>query len=581
MAPVQCPICSHSVSESNINKHLDSNCSGFIITSETAASSKEKPRISGKVAPIFNQQKERAPLDGFLSAAASSDASRASSSQKRKINEPSMSQSINKRLKGSTSQYSTTPLAERLRPQHLSDFIGQKHLTGPESLLMNMLETGTLGSMIFWGPPGCGKTTLARLLAQQMDAVIKELSATSSGINDVRTVFEEAKNVLTLTGRRTVLFLDEIHRFNKSQQDIFLPYIERGQIQLIGATTENPSFKLTGALISRCRVFVLNRLTDDDVKDIIHGALGRVGPSGQSTELGEPSSQITPSEPSTSQTVWSQPDSSPVSKVPARSSYPAYPQLTEKVIDTITSLSTGDARTALSLLELVLTSRTESKEETLLSALRQSVSTSYDRTGESHYDMISALHKSVRGSQGSAAMYWLARMLGAGEDPLYIARRMVVCASEDIGLADVHALPLAMATFHACQAVGMPECRINLAHLVAYLSETQKSTRAYNAYKRAEEAAKLDMTMPVPMQMRNAPTNLMKELGYGEDYRYNPEYLHPVHNDYLPIPLRDDKFLKDAEDLSDKVWDEDALAHWEREANGGQQWDGRIQHHNE
>ncbi|KAI0930396.1 hypothetical protein AcV5_007121 [Taiwanofungus camphoratus] len=473
---------------------------------------------------------------------------------------------------------SAAPLAERLRPTSLDEFVGQPHLTGPGSLLAHLLDSGTTGSVIFWGPPGCGKTTLARLLAKRTNATFKELSATDSGIADVRAVVEEAKGMLSLTGRRTILFLDEVHRFNKAQQDIFLPFIEQGHLQLIGATTENPSFKLNGALLSRCRVFVLERLTDEDIRKIITQAVERVslrapGPAydPESDELDIPSSQ-----PETESSLSPlNHHSSQSSTATAVAPFPAYPQLTPKILSSIISLSTGDARTALSLLELVLSSPPDANPDTLLSSLRRSVSTSYDRTGDSHYDMISALHKSVRGSQGSAALYWLARMLTAGEDPMYIARRMVVCASEDIGLADNHALPLAMATLQACQVIGMPECRINLAHLVSYLAEAPKSTRSYEGYNRAEEAAKLDLTIPVPLPLRNAPTGLMKELGYARGYCYNPEYAHPVTNDYLPIQFRGDVFLKPAGDITSRVWDEAALLRWEMEENGGRPWEGR------
>lgn len=372
--------------------------------------------------------------------------------------------------------------------------------------------------------------------------------------------------------RKTILFLDEVHRFNKAQQDIFLPFVEQGHIQLIGATTENPSFKLTSALLSRCRVFMLDRLMDDDIKKILINALERVSLSNSHESTTSMSSQ-----PGIASPTLHFPSSSETSQTSGVSanSYPAFPQLTTRILSSIVSLSTGDARTALSLLDLVLTSSKSSRENYLLSSIRRSVSTSYDRTGDCHYDMISALHKSVRGSQGSAAMYWLARMLTGGEDPLYIARRMVVCASEDVGLSDNHALPLAMATLQACQIIGMPECRINLAHLVAYLSEAPKSTRAYDAYSRAEAAAKLDPTIPVPLQMRNAPTGLMTELGYAEGYRYNPDYVHPVYNEYLPIQFRGDNFLRGKGDMTGKVWDEDALTKWENEANGGKEWEGR------
>ncbi|KAJ6557196.1 DNA polymerase III, clamp loader complex, gamma/delta/delta subunit [Mycena sp. CBHHK59/15] len=448
------------------------------------------------------------------------------------------------------------PLAEKLRPSKLSDFVGH-------DAVVSLISSGCSGSLILWGPSGCGKTTLARLIASQTDSVFKELSATIAGISDVRAIAEAAKSTLSLTGRKTILFLDEIHRFNKGQQDIFLPFLERGYIQLVGATTENPSFKLIGALLSRCRVFALDRLQDADIRDIIHRALERLLASRTDHEM---ATNIR-----TESSTQSKDDSQASPSISMRLHFPS---LTDKIVSTIVSLAAGDARCAISLLELVIRAPNDLGEEKLLTLLRRSVATSYD-TSEDHYNMISALHKSVRGSQPDAALYWLARILTGGEDPMYICRRMVVCASEDIGLADDRALPLAVATLHACQNVGMPECRINLAHLVAYLSEAPKSTRSYEAYKRAEAAAKMDPTLSVPLQMRNAPTTLMKELGFGKSYHYNPEYAHPVHNTYLPPQFEGENFLKKPGDVSDKVWDEDALASWENECNGGQRWGGR------
>ncbi|RDB16668.1 ATPase WRNIP1 C26H5.02c [Hypsizygus marmoreus] len=571
--PVTCPICSKEVSARVINEHIDSSC-----TKHTGSSSEGSHSIA--VTPTANRASEK-KSGGFSSspmASIFSQGSKKASSEshpsffmtpgKRSAEEDGFSRPPPAKRNKLANLEAAAPLAERLRPDKLSEFVGQPHLTGPDSLLMKSLAGGAAGSIIFWGPPGCGKTTLARLIAKQTDAVFKELSATVVGINDVRVVLEEARNALALTGRKTILFLDEVHRFNKSQQDIFLPFIEQGHIQLFGATTENPSFKLTGALLSRCRVFVLERLTDDDIKTILVNAVKRAG--GDAIPL-TPSSDVHP--PSTLETPQSSPSEA------ADFSCAPFPQLTSKILSTVTSLATGDARTAISLLDLVLKSPVDSDEKQLLAALKRSVSASYDRTGESRYDMISALHKSVRGSQGSAAMYWLARMLAAGEDPLYIARRMVVCSSEDIGLADKHALPLAMAALQACQTIGMPECRINLAHIVAYLSEAPKSTRAYEAYNRAEAAAKLDMTIPVPMQVRNAPTGLMKDLGYGKDYCYNPDYAHPVHNTYLPVQFEGEKFLREEGDMSGKLWDEEALSRWEYEANGGKEWEGRVAPH--
>ncbi|KAI6112532.1 P-loop containing nucleoside triphosphate hydrolase protein [Pisolithus sp. B1] len=556
------PICSLPVSERDINAHIDSGCSehvtgGYSNATKAGASSQFrcKDDSASKFAPIFAKSREA------KSSIPNTPSKRVDAGTKRKVGPHVLTQqSQSKRVRGSEPvTREGAPLADRLRPQALSEFVGQKHLTNPGSVLMNLLGSGNFGSIILWGPPGCGKTTLSRLLAGETNCTFKELSATSSGINDVRAVFEEAKKSLALTEKKTVLFLDEIHRFSKAQQDIFLPYVERGQIQLIGATTENPSFKLTSALLSRCRVLTLDRLTDEDIRDIIMRAVGRVTGVSNARESHD-------AEPSSSEDMRGSSQ---------ESTCPSILQITERVISSMVPLSRGDARTALSLLELVLCAK-DVPEDDVIASMRHSVSTSYDRTGDSRYDMISALHKSIRGSHGSAAMYWLARMLGTGEDPVYIARRMVVCASEDVGLADNQALPLAVATLHACQQIGMPECRINLAHLVAYLAEAPKSTRAYEAYKHAEEAAMSDTSLPVPMAMRNAPTTLMKELGYSEGYKYNPSYAHPVHNEYLPSPVKREKILKETGDMSDKLWDETALQQWEMQSNGGNLWSGRL-----
>ncbi|KAH9937723.1 P-loop containing nucleoside triphosphate hydrolase protein [Amylocystis lapponica] len=528
--------------EKDINQHLDEK---HIISTPTpklraGPSTQTHLKTQPSIASLFgSSQKSSRPSTSAVSSTQAST-SKTTHSRKRStlhdtpLNEPGPS----KRTKTSAASrlHAAAPLADRLRPTTLEEFVGQPHLTGPGSLLMNMLDTGMTGSLIFWGPPGCGKTTLARLLAKRTDAIFKELSATDAGISDVRAVVEEAKGVLTLTGRWAPC-------------DIFLPFLEQGHLQLIGATTENPSFKLTSALLSRCRVFVLERLTDEDVARIVTQAVERVSPDvpHQPVEPEPSSPEIPSSQPETEEQL-SQPhlssQSSSTTAVPQRRTH------------------------GTSLLELVLSSPPHADPDAVLASLRRSVSTSYDRTGDSHYDMISALHKSRRALLA-------ARMLSAGEDPLYIARRMVVCASEDIGLADNHALPLAMAALQACQVIGMPECRINLAHLVSYLSEAPKSTRAYQGYNRAEEAAKLDATIPVPLVVRNAPTGLMKDLGYGHSYCYNPDYLHPVTNDYLPIQFRGDVFLRPAGDVTDKIWDEAALRRWEMEENGGRPWDGR------
>ncbi|TFK54405.1 P-loop containing nucleoside triphosphate hydrolase protein [Heliocybe sulcata] len=580
-----CPICTRLVRAENINYHLDHDCPGQ--PEPVAGPSTSKNASKPPVAPIFTTPRKTS--DNGPSGSTLPQHIGSPSTKKRDHAESGASSRGPKRTKTTAAPSTTTarlqaaaPLAERLRPQELEDFIGQKHLTGADSLLMNLMRGGSTGSMIFWGPPGCGKTTLARLMARKTGAVFREVSATDAGIGDIRAIVEEAKGTLVLQGRKTVLFLDEVHRFNRAQQDIFLPYIEQGQIQLIGATTENPSFKINGALLSRCRVFVLERLTDDDISEIIDKAVQRASPpsnpaghSSASSTFGTPDTLLPPnsSQDSSSTLVSSQPPPFPTA--------PSHPSLTPRIKHSIVSLSLGDARTALSLLELVLSAPSPPSpppaewETKLLDDLRRSVSTAYDRTGDDRYDLISALHKSVRGSHAHAALYWLARMLEGGEDPVYVARRMAVCASEDIGLADNHALPLAMATLQACQLIGMPECRINLAHLVSYLSEAPKSTRSYEGYNRAVEAAKRDMTLPVPMQIRNAPTGMMRNMGYGEGYRYNPDYAHPVTNDYLPAQLKDAVFLGKEGDMTGKEWHEEALRRWERESNGGRDWDGR------
>ncbi|KAK7057260.1 ATPase WRNIP1 C26H5.02c [Favolaschia claudopus] len=545
---VVCPICSNEVDGRAINAHIDSGCSetsalragpGPSTQSQkkskgSTSQSNTKSQTQTSFAPIFSMNSKKAEP--------SSSQESETSSAKRQLETPPRSspQEGPPRKRSRVALEEAAPLAERLRPSQFADFIGHE-------TVVSLIASGNCGSFILWGPSGlctrCGKTTLARLIAAQTNSVFKELSATVAGINDVRSIAEAAKTTLSLTGRKTILFLDEIHRFNKGQQDIFLPFLERGHIQLIGATTENPSFKLVGALLSRCRVFCLERLQDDDIRTIITKALSRASSSLDDPTLSPPSS-------------------------------PSLPKLTDKIISTIVSLSAGDARIAISLLELVINAR-DFDEPKVLTLLRRSVATSYD-TAEDHYNMISALHKSVRGSQPNAALYWLARMLSGGEDPTYICRRMIVCASEDIGLADNHALPLAIATLQACQNVGMPECRINLAHLVSYLSEAPKSTRAWEAYLRAEAAAKQDASLPVPLEMRNAPTTLMKEVGYGKSYRYNPDYAHPVHNTYLPPSLQNEEFLKEAGDTSGKMYDEDALRSWEINVNGGKPWEGRA-----
>ncbi|CAO3674038.1 unnamed protein product [Umbelopsis ramanniana] len=403
------------------------------------------------------------------------------------------------------------PLAAKVRPTAMEHFVGQNDLMGENGILRAFIKNNRLPSMILWGPPGSGKTTIARLISNMVSARCVELSATSHGAADVRRVADEAMNQLKLLGKKTIVFLDEIHRFKRDQQDILLPHVERGTITLIGATTENPSFKLNSALLSRCRVFVLNRLSEEELYQIVARALH----------------------------IWRNDEGEfEEALVTNESDKAALLQLAQ--------VSDGDARTALNILDIatsVLPSSSSSLTPEDVKAAFQRSHLLYDRNAEEHYNIISALHKSIRGSDANAALYWLGRMLQGGEDPLYIARRLVRAASEDIGLADNTALPLAVSAYQACERIGMPECDTILAHLVVHLAETKKSVRVYKAYNKVKEVIAKEPNLPVPMHIRNAPTKLMKDLGYGAGYKYNPDYEEPVDQDYLPKDLPTKKFL--------------------------------------
>ena len=378
---------------------------------------------------------------------------------------------------------STRPLAARLRPQTLEEFVGQTHLLGPGKVLRRLIEHDQISSMIFWGPPGVGKTTLARIIANQTRATFIDFSAVTSGIKEIKQVMQQAEDNRRF-GERTIVFVDEIHRFNKAQQDAFLPFVEKGSIILIGATTENPSFEINGALLSRCKVFVLQALTTADLTALLSRALTDPrGFGGQKIDI--------------------QPD----------------------MLEAIANFANGDARTALSTLEMVvLNGDTDGDTVTVtLETLEQCISKKsllYDKTGEEHYNLISALHKSMRNSDPDAAVYWLARMLEAGEDPLYIARRVTRFASEDVGMADSRALEVAIAAYQACHFIGMPECSVHLTHAVVYMSLAPKSNALYMAYETAKKDALTMLAEPVPLVIRNAPTRLMKELDYGKGYQY-------------------------------------------------------------
>ena len=395
----------------------------------------------------------------------------------------------------------SAPLASRLRPDSLDEYVGQRHLLDPGGILYRMISQDRVPSMIFWGPPGVGKTTLARIIAKKTSAHFIDFSAVTSGIKEIRSVMKEAEQD-RLYGKKTIVFIDEIHRFNKAQQDAFLPFVEKGSIILIGATTENPSFEVNSALLSRCKVFVLKALEKEDLVTLLHHAL--TSPKG----LGNQSIEIS-----------------------------------EETLEMIALFSNGDARVALNTLEMAcLNARQEnahwivSKE--LVEQCTSQKSLLYDKQGEEHYNLISALHKSMRNSDVDAAIYWLARMLEAGEDPLYIARRLVRFASEDIGMADSRALEVCIAVYQACHFIGMPECTVHLTHAVTYLSLAAKSNALYMAYEAAKQDAKKQLAEPVPLHLRNAPTKLMEELDYGKGYQYAHDFVDKITAmDCLPESL--------------------------------------------
>ena len=387
------------------------------------------------------------------------------------------------------------PLASRLRPERLEEFVGQKHLIGEGKVLRRLIESDHISSMIFWGPPGVGKTTLARIIANRTKATFIDFSAVTSGIKEIKTVMQRAENNRRF-GEKTIVFVDEIHRFNKAQQDAFLPFVEKGSIILIGATTENPSFEVNGALLSRCKVFVLQGLKTEDLVALLSRALTDPrGFGGQNIRM------------------------------------------EDDALTMIASFANGDARMALSTLEMAVLNGDLVQEKKRVNGqevvqevtvvtpetLEQCTSKKsllYDKKGEEHYNLISALHKSMRNSDPDAAVYWLARMLEAGEDPLYVARRVVRFASEDIGLADPRALEIAVAAYQACHFIGMPECSVNLTQAVTYMAMVPKSNAMEVAYFAAREDAIAQLAEPVPLVLRNAPTKLMKELDYGKGYQY-------------------------------------------------------------
>lgn len=430
-----------------------------------------------------------------------------------------------------------------MRPSTLEEYMGQSKVLGTDTLLRSLLESNEVPSIILWGPPGCGKTTLAHIIAKNSkkhNTRFVTLSATSASTNDVREVIKQAQNEQKLFKRKTILFVDEIHRFNKSQQDTFLPHVECGTVTLIGATTENPSFQVNTALLSRCRVIVLEKLSVEAMGAILMRAVNSLGIR-----------------------VLDQDRPCDAEDGGSGEEMPVY--IEEKALSTLAHLCDGDARTGLNGLQLAVQARLGAgKQSYSYPGAKRSPKTGviimedhvkeglqrshilYDRAGEEHYNCISALHKSMRGSDANASLYWLARMLEGGEDPLYVARRLVRFASEDVGLADPSALTQAVAAFQGCHLIGMPECEVLLAQCVVYLARAPKSIEVYSAYNNVKACLKNHKgpLPPVPLHLRNAPTKLMKGLGYGQGYKYNPMCKGPVEQDYLPEELKGLNFFK-------------------------------------
>ncbi|KAK0916304.1 DNA-dependent ATPase mgs1 [Friedmanniomyces endolithicus] len=547
---VACPICDKPVSEANINRHIDSGCKDLIEDPNPPSTQANGEKSKAKKSAFFTPSSQRpertvsfkdeaydsasSPIVAKHSADAHAPAPKAPTSTG-----PTFVAGVKRPLEqdddGGSSEAKSwpvtptpkkqknahAPLAERMRPQTLDDVAGQE-LVGPDGVLRSLILTDRVPSMILWGGPGTGKTTIARLIAQTAGTRFVEINSTSSGVAECKRLFQEARNEQGLAGRKTIIFCDEIHRFSKSQQDVFLGPVEAGQVVLIGATTENPSFKVVNALLSRCRTFTLTKLTDEDVFKILKRALDREVP-GPPTPSASPESK-----------------ESQEQSEDALASQTGHHLLTDDhhaLLRYLAAFADGDARTGLNLLELALDlcQRPSTTAEDIKKSLTQTLV--YDRAGDQHYDTISAFHKSVRGSDPDAALYYLTRMLQSGEDPLYVARRMVVIASEDVGLADNSLLALATATYSAAEKIA------------------PKSTRAYRGLKAAFAALSEPGVagLPIPVHLRNAPTKLMREMGYGKEYKYNPDYVDGrVAQEYLPEKLEGRKFLG-SDDLGTQV----------------------------